>query len=217
MKKLVFILVIFAVFALWYMKAPIVSVYLSNKLKVPISIKKIDFSRTHTVLQNFKVKNPRRQRNKVAFFSRNIDIFYSWKELKDTPAIIDNIEISDALLNVECKNPTCKSNNWTEIISNIPKRENGKEFIIKKLKIDKLKVEIYSMGMIPGSRKEINVSNIELYNIKSSEGFPTKELVAAIFKDANILDFIKEILIKQNVLEKIFQLLGEEEKSKEGV
>ncbi|KPK32536.1 MAG: hypothetical protein AMS24_03975 [Chlamydiae bacterium SM23_39] len=212
MKKVIFILIIIGIFSLWYMKTPIISLYLSKKLNLPISIQNISFSKSHIKIENFRIRNPKGHNQKVAFSSKKIEVFYGWDKLKKTPAIIDRIEMLDNFLNIECKNPLCSSNNWTEIMKDSRKKEKKekKEVLVKLIRMNNLFVDIQKMGVV-GGEKKITLENIEFKDVSSKEGFPIKELIAIIFKKAKVFDFIKSIY-KGQFLD-IFKIFGEEESS----
>jgi len=197
MKKiisLIVLIVVIAVFALWIMKTPIISAYLSKKMKTKVSIGSIDFSKSRTKITNFRIKNPRKYKENVAFSSKTINIEYSWKELKKDPSTIDRIELNDNFLSVECSNPLCTSNNWTDIMSKISKKEEKEkeEVIIKNITMNNLDVEILGMGLVPGSKKNVHLSSVSFRNVSSKEGFPTQQLISEIFKEAGINDLLKD-------------------------
>lgn len=211
MKKFLPILIIVFFILVWSFRTSIISVYLSKKLQLPISIERLSFSKGKISFVNFRIKNLKKQKEKYAFTSKNIDILYSWDNLKKSPSLIDAINMKDNFLNIECNNPICTSNNWTDLLEKV-KKKDSKEIIIKKISVQNLSINIYGMGLIPGAKKEMNIPYLSYNNISSKEGFPIEELIISIFRSSNLMDFIKEILNKSNALEKFFKkmdILGE--------
>jgi hypothetical protein len=212
MKKIIgfLLLVVFVgLFSIWLFRAPILSFYLSNKLKVPVSVGSISVSKTSMKIKNFKIKNPTGFKGKIAFSAREINVFYDWPKLSKDPVVIDKININDNQLNIFCTNPVCSSNNWTEIIKRSQKKEEKKEkeVIINVLTLDNLNVTINDMGLIPGAKKEKKIAHLEFTKVSSKKGFPTNELIAAVFESSNLSDFVDEILKNKGFIKKLMDKL----------
>jgi hypothetical protein len=210
MKKIIgfLLLVIFVgLFSVWLFRAPILSFYLSNKLKVPVSVGSISVSRTSMKIKNFKIKNPTGFKEKIAFSAKEINVFYKWADLSKDPVVIDKININDNQLNIFCTNPVCTSNNWTEIVKRSQKKEEKKEkeVIVNVLTLDNLNITINDMGLIPGAKKEKNIPHLEFTKVSSKKGFPTNELIAAIFESSGLSDFVDEILKNKSFIKKLIE------------
>jgi len=128
--------------------------------------------------------------------------------------------MNDNYLNIECKNAMCSSNNWTDIISSVSQKEEKKkeerEVIVDSLVMNNLDVDIQGLGLIMGARKQVNIPSIEFSKVSSKEGFPTQQLIAAIFKQAGIFDYIKEVIKRLHIFDSYFgpfKLFGQNEEN----
>jgi len=206
----VFLIAIVSILMLfWIIKTPLISSYLSNKLKTNVTLSKVSFSFKRMHIDNFKLKNTRKTKTKYAFIAKTIEINYAFPKLLSSPTVIDDILISNINLNIDCYNPLCTSNNWTEIVNNIRKKEEKtkvvkKEIIIKKLILKNMIVQISGFGL-DLKEKTVQIPRLEFKNISNKTGFPTEQLIAAIFKSAGLQNYLKEILEPKKALENIFK------------
>ena len=214
-KLVVFIIIGIALFY-WFTKAAILSTYLTNKMRVPVSIGSISMRPSQTTMANFKIENPRGFKTDAAFKAANTTISYQFSNLISNPTIIDNIEVSDIYWSVECSNPLCSENNWTVIGANAVKREesdSNREVLIHHLVLSNLTVEIRGLGLQPGVTVK-RIPRLEFYDIDSKKGFPTGELIKAVFGGAGLMQYIQQIFNPQNLLPKglsPFKVIGDSE------
>ncbi len=196
-KFLIFIVVIIvlAIIVLWVAKAPIVSGYLSSKLKTSVSIDSISLSKTNMRIGGFTIKNPS-DRIKDAFVAKEIDVNYEWDKLRAEPTMIESIEISDSYLGIDCSNAICTQNNWTMIMSNIEgkKTKEKKEVIVQTLVLKNFDVEIVGLGLDPNSNKKLHFDQLVFNNISSEKGFPMQEVIFEIFSSAGIKEYLNDFL-----------------------
>jgi len=79
------------------------------------------------------------------------------------------------------------------------------EVIVRKLILSDLHVEIRGAESNPfikvPPRKYIK--RLEFRNVSSKKGFPTKELIRAIFQGAGIEQYIKEIFSPENIIRQL--------------
>lgn len=202
------VVIVLLLVLLWFVKTPIISSYLSSKLKVDVSIDAISAGTSHLRIDNFKINNPKTgYKDKVAFLCKEISADYSFSSLRSDPVVIDEIKLKDIFLEIECKDPMCGKNNWTHILNNINEEEEKttgeKEVKIKKLVFENLKIQLIGMGIRGGTKNLSPINRIELNNISSKEGFPTDKLVAAIFRHAGLKDYLKDLVNPKNLLETI--------------
>ena len=211
-----FFIIIVILVALWFLKEPIASTYLSYKLKTNVTISSINVSKNKILIKNFRIQNPKRVKEIYAFISKDITVNYSFSNLFSTPSVVDTITLYDVTLNIECANPLCSKNNWTDIAGNISKKEKSKpssqEYIIRKLVMRDLNVSIEGLGLNFTQNKQTHISYLEFDNISSKKGFPTGQLIAAIFKSAGLKDYLKGFFDTKNMIETIidtFKGIGE--------
>lgn len=179
---------------LWIVKAPILSSYFSGLLGMDVSIGGVSITPGEMQISNFRIGNPGKYKERAAFKADSIVSSYHWNQLRSDPSTVERIEMDRIQLNIEFLNPTGKQNNWTEIAANIPKRDaNAKEVIIKRLILTNMTVKIIGMG-IWAKRETRTIGRMELTNISSKSGFPTRELISNIFGNAGLIEYIKNII-----------------------
>ncbi len=225
MKKIkswlwIVIIIVAAIVFLWIIKTPIMSSYLSHKLKTKVGISSISIRPSRMVIKNFKIKNPRGNKSKYAFGAKKIEANYSFSKLFSSPSIVDRILVKDITLNIECKNPLCTRNNWTGILNAVHQKEQKKkgknEVIISVLEFDNLDASVYGLGF--KRTKNAHLDNIVFKNVNSRDGFPTQQLISALFRSAGLRDYLKGVVDPRGMLEKFsspFTGQNTEEKSLE--
>ena len=202
-------IIILIIIVLWVIKTPIAASYLSAKLKTDVSISNIGFSSNRIMLNNFSIKNPKKMKSKYAFIAKKIEINYSFSKFFSSPSIVDSILVKDINLNIECENPLCTKNNWTSLVVKVNDEEQKKrsknELIIKKLVMSNMDVQIAGLGFPVTKTKKTNIAHIEFNNVSSKKGFPTQQLIAAIFRSAGLKDYLKGFLDTKGMIENIIQ------------
>ena len=218
LTSIIILAIIVLVLFLWFIKTPIMSAYISKKLKLDVSIGKVHMTPSHLKIKNFKIKNPEKTKSKNAFTCKKIEVDFSFSKIFSSPSIIDKISMEDIFIIIECDNALCTKNNWTMMVESVEQKEQKeekKEVIIEKLILDDISVEVREIGL-KKSKFLANISHIENYNVNSREGFPTQQLIAALFRSAGLKDYLKDIFEKQKFFENFltpFKDLSENEAS----
>jgi hypothetical protein len=215
----IIIIILGTIIAVWLLKAPIVSSILTKKIGVPVSILSIKMRPSYSEISRFRVANPRKSKTKTAFSSKKIRVDYALKSLFGDPVVIDEINIKDSYLNIEFYNPLGTSNNWTAIGEKMPKTKSKEktEYLIKRLVITDLLVEIHGMGLggLLGKVERKRIPRMEFRNINSKDGFPTEQLIRKIFGSAGIQDYIKNLFSPEGVIKDavkpLFRIFGKNE------
>ena len=191
----VFILIVLAVISfLWLIKAPILSSYISKKMGVMVSARSITVLPSHMKIRMFRVHNPKGFKSRTALSADEISLSYLWGELVGDPNVIDEIVINDVNLNVEVTDGIGKVTNWSAILDKMPARSGkSNHFIIKKLIVNNLKIEISGLG-VRGATQTKTIARMEFDNVDSEQGFPTQELITKIFGDAGLMQFIEHAI-----------------------
>ena len=214
-RVFIFLLVACALF-LWLVKASIVSVYLSDKIGVPVTIRMISIWPKSTTLRYFRIANPERYRTNSALVAKKTEIGYRWGALTGTVREIDSIVLEDVFLNIYIQNITGKDNNWAEIGSRMSPPKNSREVMIHKLIIKNMTVKTEG----PGAKK-LGVAGLQHFDqmefdsINSKDGFPTKALISQIFQKAGIIKYLENFLNPTQRVREIlspFQIFGRIEK-----
>jgi hypothetical protein len=204
------LIILIALVFLWLMKPVFLSSYLTSKLGVPVSVGSLSISPSQTVMKGFRIKNPYHYKTKSAFKAEKTQVDYQFSHLFGTPTQIALLSLQDVFLSVEFDNPGGTKNNWTKILSEIPAPvHTQKEIVLHRITIDNLTVELRGLGLAGTQRR--TVDHIELDEIDSKNGFPTKELVGKIFGGAGIQDYIKDILNPTNTIKDLLTPFSENE------
>jgi len=193
---------------LWALKAPLFSSFISHQMKMHISIAGIKIRPTFSKIYRFHIRNPAHARGRTAFSAKNIIVDYQFKELREEPVTIDQIEVNDAFMGIEFYNTFGTQNNWTELLSKLNKKKKSTTDVhIRKLVINNLEVEIRKMGLagVFGSPIQTKtIKRLEFDNINSKDGFPTEQLIQAIFGKSGLMKYIDTIYKAPGVLKDIF-------------
>ncbi len=204
--KILLLIVVVALVFIWLMKAPILSWYLTDKLKVPTSVSRVSMWPSETTIHQFRIVNPRGFKMKSAFEADTITISYRLHQLRGNPSEIDRIVIDDIFLGIECSNPTCSKNNWTAIGGRMAKEEQEakkRNVVVHKLILTNMQVEVRGLGIgRPPMTKQID--RLEFNEVSSETGFPTDKLIRAIFQGAGLQDYVKDLLNPQNAIKQVF-------------
>jgi hypothetical protein len=187
--------IIAALALLWFVQAPILSSFLSKTLGMRVSIGTVSVRPSQMKIKYFRIDNPYRYKSSYAMVAESIHSTYEWKKLQDNPRIIDQIHIDHIDLTIELANQLGTQNNWSDLISRIPKKEHAKEVVINKLILTNLKVDILGSGLFV-KNQTLNIDRMEFTNVSSNEGFPMREMISQIFGNANLLDYIRNIVPK---------------------
>lgn len=219
MKKTAFgLLLLFflgAIAFIWLIKAPLLSSYLSDKMRVPVSIGRISIFPHHASIHDFTIKNPKGFKMRRAFEVDKVDVEYQWRQLFRDPLVIDQITMDQIFLRVEFSNALGTKNNWTAIAQGMPKQTSKRQVILHKLLLLNINVEIVGLGLT-GKTITRQIDRIEIDDIDSRNGFPTELLIQKIFGGAGIQQFIKDAFDPQQMMQKAlspFKLFGENERA----
>ena len=200
--KMTGLIVLAALVFLWLIKAPILSVYLTNRLKVPVSVTWVGLWPTETTLRGFKIRNPSGFKIHHALKSNRIEIDYRLSKLFGKVTEIDSIEMNHVFIGIEFSNPLGTQNNWTAIATNMRKNPSSKEVLIHKLIVTDINVEIRGLGLI-GAPQTRHIDSMEFDEINSKQGFPTGQLVQQLFQGAGIEQYIQDAFSPEKIFENI--------------
>ncbi len=207
MKKLgggiILLIILGSIVFLWLIKAPIMSSYLTSRMKIPISIGSMSMWPSQTIMKNFKVPNPRGYSLPYAFKAERTEIDYQLKHIFGDPCIIDKIEIDNVLMTIIVTDSTGAKNNWAKLGSKIPDEPNTREIIIHHLILTNMKIEIRGLEGLGVASQTKTIDRMEFDEIDSKQGFPTKELISKIFEGAGMQKYIQELFNPENIIEKV--------------
>ncbi len=206
--KLFVLLIVAAAVFVWLIKTPILSTYISDKLRIPLTFRSISIWPHVTTIRHFQIPNPSSYSNAALKVDR-IHIGYDTERLFGNPVEIDLIELDNAYLNIILPTDDRDDNNWTELGSHIVRSRTGKAVIVHKLAINNLTVNTEGAGA-----KKLGIDGVRQFNhmefdeIDSRQGFPTEELINQIFKGAGIESYLRHFLNPENYLKKALNPLN---------
>ncbi len=205
---MILLLIFGGVIFVWLIKAPIMSWYLTNKMGVPVSMASVSIRPSQSKILDFKIKNPPGFKLRDALRAEKTTIDYRFRQLFGNPSEIDEIEIDDIYLSIILTSPMGGTNNWTVIAAGMPlepedQKGNGgeHEVTVHRLILSNLNVEIQG-GQFVKAPPSKHIDRLEFNEVSSKTGFPTKELINAIFQGAGIEQYIKDAFNPSKTLQK---------------
>ncbi len=204
--KLIVLIIIAAFVFLWLIKAPIMSSYLTKKIGVDVTVRRISMWPSVTTILDFRIANPYGFQSRNAFKVEQTKINYRWSALSNQPSEIDLITLDNVTLNIEILNGSPSNNNWTAIGAQMPPRKGNNEVVIHKLILRNMTVNTSGPGAnklgVAGTK---HFDQMEFDEIDSRYGFPTKELISRIFQGAGLKMFIEKFLNPTQQIQKVLQ------------
>jgi len=189
--KFVILIILAAVIFLWLIKAPVLSMVLTQKLRVPIFVEWVSVGFDHTDMRNFKIKNPEGFKAPDAFTVKETTVDSPWRQMFGNPCVIDQILLNDIFVDVEFVNALGSKNNWTEISDKMPKPRSDREVLIQKMILTNINIEIRGLGLMAKPTLR-HVDRLEFEGIDSQQGFPTEELIHKVFGESGLEEFIND-------------------------
>lgn len=178
---------------LWLIKAPILSVYLTEKMGVQVTARTISVWPGESTIRHFRIANPPGFHSPTAF--EVVKTHISFVSLFSNPLIINEIVLDGIRLNIEIRNKAASDNNWAAIGAHLPKTSKGKSIIIHKLILKNMTVVTTGKGAVKlGVAGTQHFDHMEFDEINSEHGFPTKDLVSQIFKGAGLMKYLENFL-----------------------
>jgi hypothetical protein len=200
--SLIFCLIILSI-VFWVFKNPIISSYLSKKMGMNVSIRGLSIGSNRISIDGVDIKNPKdgyKQEN--ALEASMIEVQYKIDNLLSKNSSVDLISIDKFILRIECNGPVCIKNNWSDLLSRVPEKEEkaGEGVTINKLLIKDLYVTVQGVGLKTMKPQRLHISQVELNNINSKKGFPIQQIMLLIFKSAGLQNYLKTIFDKENMI-----------------
>lgn len=180
---------------LWLIKASAMAIYISDKMNIPVTIRWITVWPSETLLHGFRIANPPRFHKVSALQAKRIQITYHPQQILATPAEIEEVVFDKVTLNIELPTLAKADNNWTAIGARMQKSGKGKGVIVHKLILRDLTVETLGKGaQALGIAGVQHFDQIEIDQIDSRQGFPTKELIQQIFEKVGLLNYLEKFI-----------------------
>ena len=207
------LLLIIIVIIGWFNIPNILAYILSNKFNVTVTIGNVNISKNNLLIKELSIKNPKGSKTNTAFYSKEIDIRTTLKNLKSEELTIKSLNFNNNIIGIEFYNKTGKDNNWNRILkSKNSKNKIKRKYLIKKLILNNLTVILTKEN----SQKQTfpTIEKLEFYNISDETGFPIEEIekaiaqtiIKSIFEKYNLLNLLKE-LSPTNLIKKITPII----------
>lgn len=200
--KFVAIVLVGAAAFVWLVKVPILSFYLTEKLRVPVGLVWVSIWPTETTLRDFKIQNPEGFDSPYAFKVKEARIDYHLKSLFSEPVTFDQIALDTVFVEVIFSPPGDFSNNWTVIGNHMPKPSGRHAVYIDALILENITIVVRDFSY-PGEITTRHFDRLEFHNINSARGFPTEEMIRKIFGGFNLGDLIKDAFDPKDLIEDV--------------
>lgn len=170
---------------IWLVKVPILSKYLTNKLRQQVSIEWVSIWPSETTIRDLKISNPQGFTSRFALEINTVHLAYQFNQLISNPSIIDLIECDSLVLNIEFLQPE-NGLNKSVIINDLMEGTLRSESIqLRKLILTNVDIVIRGRD---GSEQIItqHLDRLEWDDIKTERGLLVKELIRRVFESADL-------------------------------
>ncbi|MCH9612484.1 MAG: hypothetical protein S4CHLAM102_09750 [Chlamydiia bacterium] len=219
-KKLIFVIVVLIVinivagFIVYLNLTGIFSHQLTKRFGVKTTIEKVALRPSQIDIKDLKVSNPPQSKSLPYALTVNetfIDAPFTNYFKKEV--VIDEVDIDSPHIYIEMYNPQNTQANWTIILHNMRNQDrsndassrvdkedkkNGRSALIKLLTIRNIQITIQQYGKAP---KELRpISKIELRNVSSETGIPSREITRII-----VQRMLSEVFSLRNITNTLLQ------------
>lgn len=167
-------------FILWKARIPLLEHYLSNRFGAYITLQKVELEWNKLRLTGIKIENPLGKTIYQLFTGKTLSIEVTPLNLFRKNIQIDRVELHDSKLSLEFYNNLYTDSNWSRMLNGLPKSENDRSFIIKKLILSHLEFEVISC-----EGKSISIppiSYLEIENLGRKHSLTTSQIGGVIFQ-----------------------------------
>src|SRR5689334_5655852 len=110
--KIVGLFILAGLLFFWLIRAPVLSIYLSDKMGIDLSVRWVGLFPHHSKIHGLKIENPRGFK-KSAFEAKEVVCRYHMGDLFAETTVFDLIEIDHSVLMIDFSSPYHIENNWT--------------------------------------------------------------------------------------------------------
>ncbi len=222
----IFIVLVIAVLFVWNYIPNIISSKLSSEAKVPVKIETLNLSLNKIGLKGLMIGVPKGSLLSKSLSVNSLDILSPIKNYFHDHIVIDEIHLDNIYLGLEFEKKGSPKGNWSTIMGNLsegkketPEKSEKKEgkqksVLIKKLVLTNIDIELVykDSGSI---RKLRPIKRIELYNVSSTGGLPTSQIMDIImqqmlrnvFSKEGMQHLLQDVLNPSNKVEQVFDNL----------
>lgn len=212
----------------WNILPGMVSSKLTERAKVAITIRDISLSPWSISINRLKVANPSGSILPEALKISDIDINVPMTHFFHKEIVIPTMTLDKVYLALEFDSPKSKNGNWTTIMSNLnsdhkeSKGESDRSVLIKHLVLTNVEVDL-AYKSTGETRRLKPISRIDLYDISSSGGIPSaqimnivmEQVLRNVFTKDNLRNMLQDVLTpgsdSNQFLDKLKDLFEREE------
>ncbi len=194
------LILVIALSIIWLRAPAFAEKHLSSKLKVPVSVGDISFFLNRIIVKNFEIANLPNHYLKKACSVKRICAENNIFNYLDEVITIELITLDDIYLGLEFDNAKGAKGNWTTLMKNLDdslttvKKEDTQIIEIKKLVLTNIQVDVVYRSAGRKVKRLKPIPEIILYNINSSEGLPSEQIMKSVLGQ-----MLKSVFIKENL------------------
>ena len=185
MKKLIGILLAIIIilgvagYVAYVNSALILAQIISHKTQVPVTIKKVEFSKKSFTIHELQMSNSKEARLPTALKVEMIKVNSPYRQYFEDPIFIDQILVSNVYVNIQIYDKEQTKGNWHTIMNNMEEEHNSplsveRPAIIKKLILTNIQIDLI---LSDGSIRHLSpIDRLEFDNLDSDKGIPIQEI-----------------------------------------
>lgn len=185
MKKLIGILLAIIIilgvagYVAYVNSALILAQIISHKTQVPVTIKKVEFSKKSFTIHELQMSNSKEARLPTALKVEMIKVNSPYRQYFEDPIFIDQILVSNVYVNIQIYDKEQTKGNWHTIMNNMEEEHNSplsveRPAIIKKLILTNIQIDLI---LSDGSIHHLSpIDRLEFDNLDSDKGIPIQEI-----------------------------------------
>jgi hypothetical protein len=179
----------------WTNRENILAHFMSRQLRVPVSIRTLDISKTSAEITRMWIGNFPKSQTATSFTAETLRLDATLDQIFGNPVTIEQIDINDIFVGIEFYDAKGNDSNWGRILNeNRQKKSHSREYLIRTLILRNLTVELtQANGKV---KRYPTIKQMEFHNISSASGFPVEEIEKAIF-DMMMKDIFKKFQLDQ--------------------
>ena len=194
------LILITAISVIWMRAPDFAAKRIEQALNVPTTISSIHFFLNSISIKNLEIENLPQSYLKKAFSAESIYIKNNILNYLDKTVTVDQISIDNIYLGLEFDSPKGTTGNWTTLMNNLdssltkPSKEDSQFIEIKELILTNIQVEVAYKSAGKKIKKLKLIPKIVLYNINSSEGLPSEQIMKSVLGQ-----MLQSVSMKENL------------------
>jgi len=186
-----------------------------------VTIGDISFSLNKITVDHLDIANVPNSRLQKALSVKTISSTCNLLNYLKETISIEQITLDDIYIGLEFDTPKSAQGNWTVLMGNLESatasapKEESKTVIIKELILTNIQVDVVYKSSNGAIKRLKPIPRIVLYNINSSQGFPTDQIMKSVlgqmlksvFVDENLKNMFEDLLTNppKNAVDAVLQ------------